>query len=59
LGGVVVVPILLLVVGQATGVIYFSIWLVLLLGLVLWLLDAALLWFGSRSFRRCELATRL
>ncbi|MGD2206268.1 MAG: ABC transporter permease subunit [Anaerolineae bacterium] len=59
MGAVVVLPILLLVVGQATGVIYFSIWPVLLLGLVFWLIDAALLWLGRRTFRRSELASRL
>jgi ABC-2 type transport system permease protein len=57
LGAIVVLPILLLVVGQATGVIYFQGGLVLLLGLAFWLIDAALLWIGARSFRRSELAT--
>lgn len=59
MGAAVVVPILLLLIGQATGVMYFSAWLVVLLGLIFWLIDAALLWFGSRTFRRSELATRL
>ncbi len=59
LGAMVVLPIVLLVVGQATGVMYFSTWLVLLLGLVCWVIDATLLWFGGRTFRRSELACRL
>ncbi len=59
LGAIVVLPILLLVIGQATGVMYFSTWLVALLGAIMWAIDAALLWFGSRTFRRSELATRL
>jgi hypothetical protein len=59
LGAIVVLPIVLLVIGQATGVIYFSTWLVLLLGLILWLVDATLLWFGGRTFQRSELAARL
>jgi ABC-2 type transport system permease protein len=59
MGAVVVLPILLLLIGQATGVMYFSVWLVLLLGLVFWVIDAALLWFGSRTFRRSELAARM
>jgi ABC-type Na+ efflux pump permease subunit len=59
LGAMVVLPIVLLVIGQATGVMYFSIWLVFLLGLVCWILDAILLWFGSRTFRRQQLAARL
>jgi ABC-2 type transport system permease protein len=59
MGAIVVLPILLLLVGQATGVMYFSIWLVVLLGLIFWGIDTALLWFGARTFRRSELATRL
>jgi ABC-2 type transport system permease protein len=59
LGAIVVLPILLLVVGQATGVLYFHSALVLLLGLGFWLVDAGLLWLGGRIFRRSEMATRI
>jgi len=59
LGGAVVLPLVLLVVGQAAGVLYFSTGLVLLLGLLLWGVDAALLWWGKRTFRRGELIARL
>lgn len=59
LGGAVVLPILLLVIGQATGVMYFNVGLVLLLGLLLWVVDAVLLWFGGRTFRRSDLIARL
>ncbi len=59
LGGAVVLPILLLVIGQAAGVMYLNVGFVLLLGLVLWGVDAALLWFGTRTFRRSELTARL
>ena len=58
-GGVVVIPILLLVFGQISGVMYFSLGLVFLLGLALWCIDAALVWFGSRAFRRGRLIARL
>lgn len=59
IGGAVVIPILLLVIGQATGVMYFSLGMVLLLGLVLWAVDLALLWFGARTFQRGEVLARL
>jgi ABC-2 type transport system permease protein len=59
IGSVVVIPILLLVFGQITGVMYFSIGLVLLLGTGLWVTDIALLWFGIRTFRRSEAITRI
>jgi ABC-2 type transport system permease protein len=48
-----------LVIGQATGVMYFSTWLVVLLGLLVWLVDIALLGFGARTFRRSELAVKM
>lgn len=59
LGAVVVLPILLLIIAQAMGVMYFSLVLVLLLGLLFWLIDAVLLWFGRRTFRRSELIARM
>jgi ABC-2 type transport system permease protein len=59
LGSVVVLPVVLLVIGQATGVMYFDLGLVVLLGLVLWAIDAALLWLGIRLFRRAELIAQL
>jgi ABC-2 type transport system permease protein len=55
LGTAVVLPIVLLLVGQATGVMYFSVGLVFLLGLILWVVDATLLWFGIKTFQRSEL----
>lgn len=58
-GGMIVLPVLLLVFGQVSGVMYFSVWLVLLLGLLLWVIDFALIWFGSRTFRRGRLIARL
>jgi ABC-type Na+ efflux pump permease subunit len=59
LGAAIVLPIVLLLVGQATGVIYFNLGLVLLLGLVLWLVDAVLLSWGIRIFQRSELIADL
>jgi len=59
MGAIVVLPIILLLAGQALGVMYFSTWLVLLLGLLVWAIDAVLIWFGARSFRRGELAARM
>jgi len=55
IGGIVVLPIVLLMFGQVAGVMYFNVTLVFLLGLVIWLLDGLLIWLGSRSFRRSRL----
>lgn len=58
-GGLVVLPVIFLIIGQLSGVMYFSLGLVLLVGLAIWLLDAVLLWFASKSFRRGELMVKL
>jgi hypothetical protein len=52
--GVVLLAVLLLF-GQVAGVMYFSVALAFVLGLVIWLLDGLLIWFASRSFRRGRL----
>jgi len=57
-GGMVVLPVLLLMVGQISGVMYFSLGVVLLVGLVIWLIDIGLLWLASKSFRRGALMTK-
>jgi hypothetical protein len=57
-GGLVVLPVIILMVGQISGVMYFSLGVVLFVGLVIWLIDVVLLWFSSKSFRRGELMTK-
>jgi len=59
LGGMVAVIIVGLLILQVSGVMVFSPWLVALLGLFFWAIDAALLWFGRRGFRRSKLATQM
>ncbi|MBS3751465.1 MAG: ABC transporter permease [Anaerolineales bacterium] len=59
LGGVIVLPIVALVIGQASGVMYFNTRLVLLLGAILWVVDGVLLWFGIRVFERERMITGL
>ncbi len=55
IGGIVVLPIVILIFGQVTGAMYLSVTLVFILGLVIWLLDGLLIWLGSRSFERGRL----
>jgi len=59
MGGMIVLPVLLLMFGQIAGVMYFSLGVVLLVGTLIWLIDAGLLFLAGRSFRRGELMTRL
>ncbi len=58
IGGLVVLPVLALMIGQVSGAMYFSLGLVLLVGLVIWAVDLGLLWLASKSFRRGELMTK-
>ncbi len=59
LSGLTVIPVLLLVFGQIAGVLYLNVVAVLLMGLFLWAVDAAILWFGIRTFRRSEIIARM
>ncbi|MCB8960496.1 MAG: ABC transporter permease subunit [Ardenticatenales bacterium] len=59
IGALIVLPLIALMIGQATGLMYFSVGLVFGLGLVSWLLAALVLWIGARLFQRQSLVTRL
>lgn len=59
LGSLVVLPVVALMMGQVAGLVYLSLPLLALGGLVLWAIDAALLWYGARTFQRQELIARL
>ncbi len=59
LGGMVVLPILLLVFGQVGGVLYFSLPVALLIGAILWVADIVLIRFAVKTFARGELIARL
>jgi ABC-2 type transport system permease protein len=59
LGGSVVVPVLLLVYAQIGGLMYFSVGLALAIGLVFWVINAGLLWYGVKTFRRGELIAQV
>jgi len=59
LGALVVIPVLLLVFGQVAGVLYLNVLAVLLMGLLLWLVDAVILWYGIHTFQRSEIIARL
>jgi len=59
MGGMVVIPVVALVLGQVAGVLYLSPGFAFVLGLGAWLVDAALIWFGAKSFRRENLLAQL
>jgi len=59
LTGSLVVLVLALVVGQATGVLFLGAGTVMLIGTLIWLVDAALIHLGIRQFKRSRLVTKL
>jgi ABC-2 type transport system permease protein len=59
LAAVVVLPGTMLFGTLLVGLMNYGAWLGVLLGLVIWAIDAALIWSGRRSFRRSRLATQM
>ncbi len=59
IGSLVVLPVVLLVVGQAMGAFLLSNALVALLGVILWATDAVIFAFAAASFRRTTLMARI
>lgn len=59
LSGLVVLPVLLLLFGQMGGVLYLSTAMVVLIGAVIWLIDAGLVYLAIRTFGRGELIARI
>lgn len=54
-----VVLVLALVVGQATGVLFLGVGTVLLIGSMIWIIDAILIYISVRNFKRSRLIAQL
>ena len=52
IGGLIVLPVLLLIVAQFSGVLFLDAAVAIVLGSFVWLAAAGVLWLGFRSFRR-------
>ncbi len=57
--GTLVLPLVLLVAAQGAGILYLSVGVVLVFGVVLWLIDAGLIWLGVKQFSRSRLMTQI
>lgn len=55
LGGLIVLPLVLLIVAQLTGVLFLEAPVALLIGAVVWAVAGGVLWLGFRVFRREQL----
>jgi len=58
LSSVVILPLILLVIGQSVGLILINRQIILLMGVVVLVLDAVLLWLAVRLFQRETIQTR-
>jgi len=58
LSSVVILPLILLVIGQSVGLILIDRQVILLMGLIVLVLDAGLLWLAVRLFQRETILTR-
>jgi ABC-type Na+ efflux pump permease subunit len=59
ISGVLVILIMVLMVAQATGILFLSPLVAVIVGLVFFALDACLIWIGIRMFSRSELIARI
>jgi hypothetical protein len=59
LGGAVIMPVIIVAVGQATGLLLLDMAAVFVAGAVIWLAAAWLIWGGMRRFTRDRIASRL
>jgi ABC-2 type transport system permease protein len=59
LGAIIVLPLVALIISQATGVLILNERLVSLLGLGIWIINGVLFWLGARTMHRPRLAARL
>jgi ABC-2 type transport system permease protein len=59
LGGLFVLPVIALVVGEVRGAILLGPWMAVVIGLLVWAIAATLLAFGVKRFRRTTLVAKL
>lgn len=59
MSGSLVVLVLALLAGQVSGVLFLSPLVTLLVGLLVWLVDAVMIWFGVKTFARPSLLARI
>jgi ABC-2 type transport system permease protein len=52
LGGLIVLPVVILMVAQLAGVVFLDAGLALIIGVAVWLVAATVLWLGFGAFRR-------
>jgi ABC-2 type transport system permease protein len=59
MSGSLVIFVLALVLGQVSGVLILGFWTVMLVGLMVWMVDAALIYIAVSNFKRSSLVAKL
>ena len=59
LGGAVILPLIFLAVGQATGLLLVDLALALTIGAAVWVVALLLVWRGARAFTRDRVASQV
>jgi ABC-2 type transport system permease protein len=54
-----VIPVILILIGQFAGVLYLTVELILLFGLIIWIIDFVLIAVGIRLFSRSQMMAHL
>ena len=59
IGSLIVMPVVILLIGQVSGAFFLNVQFVAILGLLLWLLNIGIFFAGARLFKRSEVMARL
>ena len=59
LGGLFVLPVIALVVGEVRGAVLLGPWMSIAIGLIVWAIAGAMLWYGVKRFKRTTLVAKL
>jgi ABC-2 type transport system permease protein len=59
LSGMLVLPIVILMVGQVSGLFFMGVGLIIGVGLLIWLVGLWLVWIGAKTFARGEIIARI
>ena len=57
--GMLVLPVVILMIGQITGLFFLGVGLTLIVGLLVWLAGLWLVWIGARTFSRDQMISRI
>ena len=57
--GALVLPVVVMMIAQISGAVFFGTTIIIIIGLFVWLLGIWLVWIGAKTFSRGKLITRI